>query len=180
MIWVAVGAVITHRTKSITWNGCRHDGNIPINPNAPCGCKRAPQTQCLVGTVGGGLTVSSLQHGSRYRKPTWLWKYLGPRGRRRLRYRFWTVKTRNERIVSPLAPLAPLLTLTWLFSSDSTAIRDNNRANWHHVKPFKIYFRICFYISLSHHFYRYLLATTSAELIIETSCMWCWEQEESC
>lgn len=179
MIWVAVGAVITHRTKSITWNGCRHDGNIPINPDAPCGCKHSPQAQRLVGTVGGDLTVSSLQHGSRYGKPTWLWKYLGPRGRQRLRYRFWNVKTRNERIVSPLALLAPLLTLTWsTASSGSTATRD--KANWHNINPFNIYFRICFYIDRSHHLDRYLLATTSAQLVIETPSMWCWEQEESC
>lgn len=44
--------MITHRTKSIARNGCRHDGNIPINPNVLCTCKHVIQAQCLLGVVG--------------------------------------------------------------------------------------------------------------------------------
>lgn len=60
MICIAVSAVITHRTKSIARNGCRHDGNIPINPNVLCACKQVLQTQCLVGVVGNELLSSVL------------------------------------------------------------------------------------------------------------------------
>lgn len=101
MIWIAVAAVITHRTKSVTWNGCRHDGNIPIHPDAPCVSRHAPRTQSLLGTVGGDDLPG--QHGRRYgRRGSETWEHVGPGGRRRqlLGYRFWTFTTRNERIVS--------------------------------------------------------------------------------
>lgn len=80
---------------------------------------------------------------------------------------------KNSKSVSSVSSVANVN-----LSSGSTATRDT--ANWHNVNPFKIYFRICFYIARSHHLYRYLLATTSAQLLNETSSKWCWEQEESC
>ena len=50
--------MITHRTKSIARNGCRHDGNIPINPNVLCASKHVLQTQFLVGVIGNDLPPS--------------------------------------------------------------------------------------------------------------------------
>lgn len=77
MVRVTVSAVITHRTKSITRNGCRHDGNIPTCPRnlsgltgSSCFIQSAPLTAHKLNiTVWWNMKViwcvhKTLLHGS--------------------------------------------------------------------------------------------------------------------